>query len=68
LRGKAKLRRYWEQALALSPALHFELIEIFASPDGVAVLYRNERGTKVCEYLRVNDVGLIAQGSASHSV
>jgi len=28
------------------------------------VFYENERGKKICEYLRGNDTGLIVQGSA----
>ena len=64
--GKDDLRAYWSKALALVPELHFTLIELFVSPDSVVVLYENERGKKICEYLRVNDAGLIVQGSANH--
>ena len=42
LRGKDSLRAYWGKALALLPNLRFELIDIFVSPDSVAVLYTNE--------------------------
>ena len=66
LRGKEALRAYWSKALALVPDLHFTLMEAFVSPDSVAVLYQNERGKKICEYLRVNAQGRIIQGSANH--
>ncbi|MCS3502233.1 ketosteroid isomerase-like protein [Bradyrhizobium japonicum] len=66
VRGKDALRAYWGKALALLPELHFRLIDLFVSPDSVVVFYENERGKRICEYLRVNDAGLIVQGSANH--
>jgi hypothetical protein len=50
----------------LLPDLHFELIDLFASPDSLIVFYRNERGAKICGYLRLNAAGKIIQGSANH--
>ena len=64
--GKDTLRAYWGKALGLVPNLHFTLIDLFVSPDSVVVLYQNERGKRICEYLRVNEAGLIVQGSANH--
>ena len=66
LRGKESLRAYWGKALALLPNLHFELIDTYVSPDSVVVFYRNERGARICEYLRLNAAGRIIQGSANH--
>ena len=66
VRGKDALRAYWGKALGLLPELHFSLVDLFVSPDSVVVFYANERGKKICEYLRVNDAGLIVQGSANH--
>ena len=66
LRGKPRIREYWATALAGLPDLHFELIDLFVSPDSVVVFYENERGKRICEYLRVNVAGLIVQGSANH--
>lgn len=66
VRGKDSLRAYWGKALGLLPELHFSLIDLFVSPDSVVVFYENERGKKICEYLRVNEAGLIVQGSANH--
>ncbi|PIT05504.1 polyketide cyclase [Bradyrhizobium nitroreducens] len=68
VRGKDALRAYWGKALGLLPDLHFTLIDLFVSPDSVVVLYANERGKRICEYLRVNASGLIVQGSANHLV
>ena len=64
--GKDALRAYWGKALGLLPNLHFTLIDLFVSPDSVVVFYTNERGKKICEYLRVNAAGKIVQGSANH--
>ena len=66
LRGKANLRMYWGKALQLLANLHFDLIDTYVSPDSVAVFYQNERGAKICEYLRLDAGGKIRQGSANH--
>jgi ketosteroid isomerase-like protein len=68
LHGKDRLRLYWGKALELLPELHFELIDSYVSPDSVVVLYRNERGARICEYLRLDAWGKIRQGSANHQV
>jgi ketosteroid isomerase-like protein len=66
LRGKESLRAYWGKALGLLPNLHFSLIDTFVSPNSVVVLYENERGMKICEYLRLDAAGKIRHGSANH--
>jgi len=71
LRGKDRLRKYWREGLEklqMLPNLHFELIDLFVSPDSVVVFYQNERGPKICEYLRLDAEGKIVQGSANHIV
>jgi ketosteroid isomerase-like protein len=66
LHGKARLRMYWGKALTLLPNLHFDLIDTYVSPNSIVVFYKNERGAKICEYLRLNAEGKIIQGSANH--
>ena len=68
LRGKDALRAYWSKALTLRPELHFTLLEAFLSPDSVALLYRNDLGKQVCEYLRLDDAGKIRQASGNYPV
>ena len=68
LRGKDRLREYWGKALQLLPNLHFDLIDLFVSPNSIVVFYRNDRGAKICEYLRLNADSKIIQGSANHLV
>jgi hypothetical protein len=60
------LRAYWDAALKRLPDLHFDLIDLFVSPDSLVVFYANERGQKICEYLRLDAEGRIRQGSANH--
>jgi ketosteroid isomerase-like protein len=67
-RGKDRLRQYWSKGLQLIPNLHFTLIDVYVSPDGLVVFYENERGAKICEYLRLNADGMIRQGSANQLV
>jgi ketosteroid isomerase-like protein len=67
LRGKARIREYWATALARLPGLHFELIDLFFSPDSVVVFYQNERAKKICEYLRLDAQGKIAQASGNYA-
>ena len=66
LRGKANIRTYWAKALQLLPDLHFDLIDTYVSPDSIVVFYQNERGARICEYLRLDAEGKIVQGSANH--
>jgi predicted ester cyclase len=66
LRGKDRLRAYRETALQRLPDLHFDLIDLFVSPDSVVVFYRNESGMRICEYLRLDAAGKLKQGSANH--
>jgi ketosteroid isomerase-like protein len=66
VQGKDSLRAYWGKALALFPELHFTLIDTYVNPDSVVVFYQNERGQKICEYLRLDAAGKIRQGSANH--
>jgi uncharacterized protein (TIGR02246 family) len=68
LRGKDALRDYWRKALTLRPKLHFTLEEAFVSPDSVALLYRNDLGKQVCEYLRLDSAGKIRQASGNYPV
>lgn len=68
LHGKVALRAYWRVALERQPDLRFDPIDIYASPDSVAIRYRNQHGREVCEFLRFNPSGLIVQGAANHRV
>lgn len=66
--GIAALRAYWTTALARVPDLHFELDGVFASVDGVTILYRNERGQQVTETLRFGRDGRVDEVLIGHRV
>lgn len=66
LQGKERLRFYWGKAFTARPHLHFDLIDAYVSPDSVVVHYTDERGKRICEYLRLDASGKIRQGSANH--
>ena len=66
LASKAKLLAYWGKGRELLPDLHFTLIDLFISPDSLVVFYANERGARICEYLRLDAGGKIVQASANH--
>ncbi len=66
LHGKDNVRAYWSKALSMIPNLRFELIDTYVSPDSIVMFYQNERGAKICEYLRLDAAGKIRQGSANH--
>jgi SnoaL-like domain len=66
LRGKDRLRAYWSKALTFRPNLHFTLVGAFINPDSVVLLYHDEKGQQVCEYLRLDDEGRIRQASGNY--
>ena len=66
LRGKENVRAYWAKGFTIITNLKFELIDTYVSPDSIVVFYQNQRGHKICEYLRLNAEGKIKQGSANH--
>jgi hypothetical protein len=43
LRGKHAVGAYWKQALALTPALHFELVSTLIGADSVTIYYKGAR-------------------------
>jgi hypothetical protein len=44
LKGKEAVRAYWAKALAMQPALRFELVHVFVGAMSVVVEYRGHRG------------------------
>jgi hypothetical protein len=65
LKGKATLRAYWTRVFAALPNLRFELLDVSASPHSVVLRYRNDRNMVICEYLKLNQDGLIIEGAAN---
>jgi len=67
LSGKDAIRAYWELGVSRTPDLHFEVEQVFAGVESVAILYRNQRGVRVVEVLRFeNDVVVDAFATYAH--
>lgn len=66
LAGKPAVRAYWLAALAQLPDLHFELVDVVAGVDSLAVLYRGHRGLAV-EVFEFDAAGLVVRGRALYA-
>jgi ketosteroid isomerase-like protein len=66
VRGKQALRRYWERGLAASPDLRFELDAVYLGTDSLVIGYRNHRGQRCAEWLRLGPDGLAVAGAAHY--
>jgi len=65
LKGKAAVRPYWALGLAGDPPLRFELLDVLAGMDVVAISYRSAtRGRRVIERLQFNEAGLVTRAEA----
>jgi ketosteroid isomerase-like protein len=67
VRGKDALREYWSAALPLVPDLHFDLVDVLTTVDGLTIVYRNQRAQLVAETLLLRPDGLVWWGLASYS-
>lgn len=52
VRGKSALRHYWTQALQRIPRLRFVVEHVYQGIDTIAIVYRNQEDSLVCEVLR----------------
>ena len=57
LRGRKKLREYFEIGLRQVPELRFELRSVLTGPAGLAIVYARENGALVVETLALNKGG-----------
>jgi len=57
LRGRKRLREYFEIGLRDVPELRFELRQVLVSPAGMAVVYARENGALVVETVSLNKGG-----------
>lgn len=67
LRGKGALRAYWNKALGLLPSLHFELVDVLAGADALAIYYRGHRGT-VVEFFVLDDNVQVVSSTACYGI
>jgi hypothetical protein len=55
LKGKEAIRPYWSKGLAARPALHFQLVDVLAGVNSMAIYYHSvTRGKFVVERIEFN--------------
>ncbi|HVZ60723.1 MAG TPA: nuclear transport factor 2 family protein [Terriglobales bacterium] len=65
LKGKEAIRSYWAQALSGSPALRFELLDVLAGVNSLAIYYRSvTRGRLVIERVEFDPQRRVIRGEA----
>jgi ketosteroid isomerase-like protein len=67
IKGKAKVRVYWAQALERLPDLHFDLIEVLASVDSITIYYHAVLGKRAAEVLCFDDNGKVRRAIAHYN-
>jgi hypothetical protein len=67
VRGKTRLRTYFEGALAANPRLHFELVDVMWGVRSVVLYYKNQRGTMTGEVLEIAASGRVQRVLANYS-
>lgn len=67
LRGKERLRAYFEKGLAAYPDLAFELFHVLASIDSVVLYYRSVKNLSAAEVMFFNPEGKIVKAVAHYA-
>ncbi|HTS19620.1 MAG TPA: nuclear transport factor 2 family protein [Verrucomicrobiae bacterium] len=67
LKGKDRVRAYWQRALAKNPDLRFELIEVLWSIDTICIYYQSVRGLHAVEWLRIGSEGKAVNAAAHYN-
>lgn len=68
LRGKIAVESYWKIALERVPDLHFELREVFAGADSIAIFYNGALGRRVVEVLWFDENGQVVKAAAHYDI
>jgi ketosteroid isomerase-like protein len=67
IKGKEKVRAYWGRALERIPDLRFELIEVLASVNSMAIYYHAVLGKRAVELLFFDNNGKVERGIAHYN-
>lgn len=67
IKGKENVRAYWAKALERIPDLHFELIEVLASVNSIAIYYHAVLGKRAVELLFFDKDGKVGRGIAHYN-
>jgi hypothetical protein len=68
VRGKARLREYWETALARYPDLHFRLYRAYAGPRSVVLHYQSVQALVSAECMEFDGDGLVRRVLAHYAL
>ena len=60
--GIEALRDYWQKALDMAQAIHFEIEDVGVGGDAITIAYRNQRGERVAETLIFGANGKVIEG------
>lgn len=66
LTGKSAIRPYWLMGLAATPPIRFEIQEVFAGADCVAITYRSIGRKLVSEVFFFNNTHKVIRSAASY--
>ncbi|MDD2717673.1 MAG: nuclear transport factor 2 family protein [Candidatus Wallbacteria bacterium] len=67
LKGRKAIGPYWSKALALRPALHFELIRVFTGVDSVTIHYSNDAGQSAAEVFHFDSSKRVVKAFAHYA-
>ncbi|MFO0615905.1 MAG: nuclear transport factor 2 family protein [Polyangiaceae bacterium] len=67
VRGKPALAAYWRRGLEANPDLRFELDHVLVGTDSLVIAYRNHRGQRCGEWLRLDAAGHAVAGAAHYA-
>ena len=65
--GKSDLRAYFQRGLEAFPDLHFSLQELFYGLNSMVLLYANQKGTRVGEFMELSPNGKVARVVANYN-
>jgi hypothetical protein len=65
--GKANLRAYFQRGLEAYPELHFHLENVFLGISSVVLLYTNQKGTRVAEFMELSTIGKVTRVVANYN-
>ena len=65
--GKSDLRAYFQRGLEAFPDLHFSLQELFCGLNSMVLLYANQKGTRVGEFMELSPIGRVVRVVANYN-
>jgi predicted ester cyclase len=65
--GRANLRAYFQRGLEAYPDLGFHLDDVLFGINSVVLYYRNQKGTRSAEFMKISPTGKLASVVANYS-